>query len=142
HPSAALDDERAVDAVAATEAAPPFGSGRGDLGRRQHARSAHQPGHARTLPYRRNGGQTLAVPIRSEGRRPSTVRRTTIEGGFVAGSVLGNRVIRKEDPKFITTGGVYVGDLHDVPELDGAAFVAYVRSSVAHGIVTAIDADD
>ncbi|WP_227462470.1 xanthine dehydrogenase family protein molybdopterin-binding subunit [Desertimonas flava] len=60
----------------------------------------------------------------------------------MAGSVLGNRVIRKEDPKFITTGGVYVGDLHDVPELDGAAYVAYVRSSVAHGIVTAIDADE
>ena len=33
-------------------------------------------------------------------------------GGFdVAGSILGNRVLRKEDPKFLTTGGIYVDDL-------------------------------
>ena len=57
----------------------------------------------------------------------------------MAGSVLGTRVIRKEDPKFITTGGVYLDDLRGVPELDGKAFVAYVRSSVAHGVVTSID---
>jgi len=60
----------------------------------------------------------------------------------VAGSVLGNRVVRKEDPKFITTGGVYLDDLRDVPELAGAAYVAYVRSTVAHGDVTAIDVDE
>ena len=29
----------------------------------------------------------------------------------MAGSILGNRVLRKEDPKFLTTGGVYVDDL-------------------------------
>ena len=60
----------------------------------------------------------------------------------MAGSVLGNRVVRKEDPKFITTGGVYLDDLRDVPELAGAAYVAYVRSTVAHGDVTAIDVDE
>ncbi len=52
----------------------------------------------------------------------------------VAGSILGNRVLRKEDPKFLTTGGVYVDDLLDEPLLAGAAHVTYVRSSVAHGV--------
>jgi len=60
----------------------------------------------------------------------------------VPGSILGNRVVRKEDPKFLTTGGRYVDDLNDVPELQGAAHVAYVRSSVAHGTITSIDSAD
>jgi aerobic carbon-monoxide dehydrogenase large subunit len=38
----------------------------------------------------------------------------------MAGSILGNRVLRKEDPKFLTTGGVYVDDLLDEPALHGA----------------------
>ena len=60
----------------------------------------------------------------------------------MVGSVLGTRVVRKEDPKFITTGGVYLDDLRDVPELAGTAYVAYVRSTIAHGNVTAIDTSD
>jgi carbon-monoxide dehydrogenase large subunit len=60
----------------------------------------------------------------------------------VVGSILGNRVIRKEDPKFLTTGGVYVDDLHDEPLLSGAAHVVYVRSTAAHGRITSIDADE
>ncbi len=55
------------------------------------------------------------------------------------GSILGERVIRKEDPKFLTTGGKYLDDLNDVPELEGAAFVAYARSTVAHGTIASID---
>ncbi|MGD9996697.1 MAG: xanthine dehydrogenase family protein molybdopterin-binding subunit [Ilumatobacteraceae bacterium] len=58
----------------------------------------------------------------------------------MAGSILGNRVLRKEDPKFLTTGGVYVDDLLDEPALAGAAHVTYVRSSHAHATITAIDA--
>ena len=58
----------------------------------------------------------------------------------MAGSILGNRVLRKEDPKFLTTGGVYVDDLLDEPLLAGAAYVTYVRSTVAHGRITSIDA--
>jgi carbon-monoxide dehydrogenase large subunit len=50
-------------------------------------------------------------------------------------SILGTRVLRVEDPKFLTTGGVYVDDLRD-PRLDGAAYVTYVRSVVAHAKVT------
>jgi carbon-monoxide dehydrogenase large subunit len=50
-------------------------------------------------------------------------------------SILGNRVVRTEDPKFLTTGGVYLADLAD-PLLDGAAFVTFVRSTVAHATFT------
>jgi carbon-monoxide dehydrogenase large subunit len=60
----------------------------------------------------------------------------------VVGSVLGTRVVRKEDPKFLTTGGVYVDDLRDVPELDRAAVVAYARSPVAHGTITSLDVEE
>jgi carbon-monoxide dehydrogenase large subunit len=56
----------------------------------------------------------------------------------VVGSILGNRVVRKEDPKFLTTGGLYLDDLNP-RELAGAAHVAYVRSPVAHGTITSID---
>ena len=58
----------------------------------------------------------------------------------MAGSVLGTRVQRKEDPKFLTTGGVYVDDLTD-EVLVGAAHVAYARSAVAHGTILSIDVD-
>ncbi len=60
----------------------------------------------------------------------------------MAGSILGNRVLRKEDPKFLTTGGVYVDDLHDEPLLQGAAFITYVRSTVAHGNLLSIDTSE
>ena len=60
----------------------------------------------------------------------------------MAGSILGNRVLRKEDPKFLTTGGVYVDDMVDEPLLDGALHVTYVRSSVAHATITSIDASE
>ena len=53
---------------------------------------------------------------------------------MAGGSILGNRVERKEDPKFLTSGGEYADDLKD-PRLDGAAQVVYVRSAVAHGTI-------
>ncbi len=59
---------------------------------------------------------------------------------MAGGSILGTRVQRKEDPKFLTTGGVYVDDLTD-ELLQGAAHVAYARSAVAHGTITSIDVD-
>ncbi|MEY4607315.1 MAG: hypothetical protein RLY45_2075 [Actinomycetota bacterium] len=58
----------------------------------------------------------------------------------MGGSILGNRVLRKEDPKFLTTGGMYVDDLLDEPLLKGALHVTYVRSTVAHGHLLSIDA--
>ena len=59
----------------------------------------------------------------------------------MASSILGNRVQRKEDPKFLTTGGVYLDDLDD-ERLAGAAHVYYVLSPVAHGTITSIEIDD
>ncbi len=56
-------------------------------------------------------------------------------------SILGNRVLRKEDPKFLTVGGTYVSDLRD-ELLTGALHVTYVRSTMAHARIVSIDASD
>jgi carbon-monoxide dehydrogenase large subunit len=53
-------------------------------------------------------------------------------------SILGTRVIRSEDPRFLTTGGVYTADVQD-EQLAGACHVHFVRSAVAHGRISAID---
>ena len=55
-------------------------------------------------------------------------------------SILGTRVVRTEDPRLLTVGGTYVDDLR-VPELDGAARVTFVRSPIAHALITRIDTD-
>ena len=60
----------------------------------------------------------------------------------MAGSILGNRVLRKEDPKFLTTGGVYVDDLRDEPLLVGAVHATFIRSTVAHANITSIDVSE
>src|SRR6188472_1341479 len=56
-------------------------------------------------------------------------------------SILGTRVIRTEDPRLLTAGGVYVDDLR-TPELNRAARVTFVRSPVAHARITGIDASE
>jgi carbon-monoxide dehydrogenase large subunit len=53
-------------------------------------------------------------------------------------SILGNRVLRKEDQKFLTTGGTYVEDL----PLEGAAHIVYVRSPMAHARIRSIDTSE
>ena len=53
-------------------------------------------------------------------------------------SILGTRVLRTEDPRFLTTGGVYTEDVTDV-RLAGACHVFFVRSPVAHARITGID---
>jgi len=55
-------------------------------------------------------------------------------------SILGTRVMRTEDPRLLTAGGTYVDDLR-VPELTGAARVTFVRSPLAHAVITGIDAE-
>jgi carbon-monoxide dehydrogenase large subunit len=52
------------------------------------------------------------------------------------GSLLGTRVLRAEDPRFLTGGDRYIDNL----EIDGALHVVYVRSSVAHARFT-VDLD-
>ena len=54
-------------------------------------------------------------------------------------SIMGTRVLRTEDPRLLTNGGVYTDDLR-VPELTGAAYVTFVRSPLAHALITGIDA--
>src|SRR5271154_6275626 len=56
-------------------------------------------------------------------------------------SILGTRVIRTEDPRLLTAGGVYVDDLR-TPELSDAARVTFVRSPVAHARITGIDTSE
>jgi CO/xanthine dehydrogenase Mo-binding subunit len=56
-------------------------------------------------------------------------------------SIMGTRVIRTEDPRLLTAGGVYVDDLR-TPELNAAARLTFVRSPLAHARITAIDATD
>ena len=53
-------------------------------------------------------------------------------------SILGTRVIRTEDPRLLTSGGVYVDDLRE-PDLEGAVRATFVRSTVAHALITGID---
>jgi len=56
-------------------------------------------------------------------------------------SILGTRVLRVEDPRFLTTGGVYTEDVQD-DRLAGACYLTFVRSPVAHGRITSIDATE
>jgi aerobic carbon-monoxide dehydrogenase large subunit len=56
-------------------------------------------------------------------------------------SILGNRVLRVEDPRLLTEGGTYAADLRD-PRLDGAVHATFVRSTVAHAELGAIDVAD
>jgi aerobic carbon-monoxide dehydrogenase large subunit len=53
-------------------------------------------------------------------------------------SILGNRVVRKEDPRMLTQGGTYVDDVRD-PLLANAAHVFYLRSTMAHAKILSID---
>ncbi|HKE75720.1 MAG TPA: xanthine dehydrogenase family protein molybdopterin-binding subunit [Acidimicrobiales bacterium] len=56
-------------------------------------------------------------------------------------SILGNRVLRTEDPRLLTEGGVYVADLRD-PRLDDAVYATYVRSTVAHAEIAGVEVAD
>lgn len=53
-------------------------------------------------------------------------------------SVLGTRVLRKEDPDFLTIGGKYVDDL--APE--DAVYATFVRSVMAHAMITGVETAD
>ncbi|HET9733304.1 MAG TPA: xanthine dehydrogenase family protein molybdopterin-binding subunit [Acidimicrobiales bacterium] len=53
-------------------------------------------------------------------------------------SILGNRVLRKEDPKFLTVGGSYIEDM----ALEGALHAVFVRSTMAHARVGSVDTSE
>jgi aerobic carbon-monoxide dehydrogenase large subunit len=73
--------------------------------------------------------------------RPETCGRfAALTAGGGAGKIwgvgiLGTSVRRTEDPRFLTTGGVYTDD---VP-LPGACHVHFVRSAVAHARIRSVD---
>lgn len=56
-------------------------------------------------------------------------------------SIMGTRVLRKEDPKFLTGRATYTYDLDD-PRLQGAVHATFVRSTVAHGRIESIDVSE
>ena len=56
----------------------------------------------------------------------------------MAGSILGTRVLRTEDPELLTGQARYVADL----QLDHPLHLAFVRSEFAHARVTAVDTAD
>jgi carbon-monoxide dehydrogenase large subunit len=53
-------------------------------------------------------------------------------------SIMGTRVVRTEDPLFLTRGATYTDDLVD-ERLAGALHATFVRSQVAHGTVLSVD---
>ncbi|HVL82787.1 MAG TPA: xanthine dehydrogenase family protein molybdopterin-binding subunit [Pseudonocardia sp.] len=54
-------------------------------------------------------------------------------------SIMGTRVVRTEDPVFLTRGATYTDDLTD-ERLTGALHLTFVRSPLAHARITGIDA--
>ena len=50
-------------------------------------------------------------------------------------SILGNRVLRKEDPRFLRGEGRYVENL----SLEGAVSITFVRSLLAHARIAEVD---
>jgi carbon-monoxide dehydrogenase large subunit len=54
--------------------------------------------------------------------------------------ILGSRVLRVEDPRLLTDGGTYCADVGD-RRLAGAVHATYVRSTVAHARLLAVDVD-
>lgn len=55
-----------------------------------------------------------------------------------SGSILGNAVLRKEDPAVLEGRARYYDDL----DVDGLAHVAFVRSTIAHATIESIDVED
>ena len=54
-------------------------------------------------------------------------------------SIMGTRVVRTEDPRLLTHGGVFVDDVR-VPELTGAVYATFVRSPISHALIKGVDA--
>lgn len=59
--------------------------------------------------------------------------------GFRPGSILGTRVVRVEDPEFLTRGAAFTEDLVD-ERLTDALWVTFVRAPLAHARILSIDA--
>jgi aerobic carbon-monoxide dehydrogenase large subunit len=53
-------------------------------------------------------------------------------------SILGTRVLRTEDPAFLSRGAIYTEDVQD-ERLAGACYLHFVRSTVAHAKINSVD---
>ena len=53
------------------------------------------------------------------------------------GSILGNRVLRTEDPRLLTGAATYLADL----ALDQPLHAVFVRSDIAHGVIKSVDVE-
>src|SRR5829696_734130 len=58
--------------------------------------------------------------------------------GPMPGSILGNRVLRIEDPRLLTGSAKYLADL----PLDAPLHAVFVRSELAHGTISSIDVSE
>ncbi|WP_300011873.1 xanthine dehydrogenase family protein molybdopterin-binding subunit [Pseudonocardia sp.] len=56
-------------------------------------------------------------------------------------SIMGTRVVRTEDPLFLSRGATYTDDLTD-ERLSGALHLTLVRSPLAHARITAVDVEE
>jgi carbon-monoxide dehydrogenase large subunit len=56
----------------------------------------------------------------------------------MTGSLLGNRVLRTEDPRLLTGDAIYLADL----PFDSPLQAVFVRSDAAHGVLLGVDADE
>src|SRR3712207_9319799 len=73
------------------------------------------------------------------GARSSIVTAITHRTEGERMSILGTRVVRTEDPLFLTRGATYTDDLVD-DRLTGALHATFVRSTVAHGQLRSVGA--
>src|SRR5581483_8744369 len=83
---------------------------------------------------RADGG--LPPARRGQDRRCGAAGRRVGAGRRTAVSILGNRVARVEDRRFLTGNGTYIENL----ALEGAHAVTFVRSPLAHARVLEVDA--
>ena len=81
--------------------------------------------------------RTLAADQIGAISGPPGAVSSSISGGDGGGdvSVLGNRVLRTEDPRMLTEGARYVADLR----FDGPVHACFVRSTVAHGRLVGVN---
>ncbi len=56
-------------------------------------------------------------------------------------SIMGTRVVRTEDPLFLSRGATYTDDLTD-ERLTGALHLTLVRSPLAHALITSVDVEE
>src|SRR5207248_10741102 len=77
----------------------------------------------------------VSPPRRGEDRRRRPAGRRGGAGGHARVSILGNRVARVEDRRFLTGKGTYIENL----SLEGALAVTFVRSPLAHARIAGVD---